>query len=327
MSEVFQLAGILKLVWPVENGKIEDVNAWEKLVHGIFYRELKIDPSERFIIFLTEPYLYSIDLEKLGEILFETFNFAGAGFLSIRDILPLMGMKNFIFGNIGDRVTYFSSSYDGEYVNSVKYNFGGGKLTDYLKRLLRQRYSDIDFRISSIPFLEALKRDYCFVSLDAEKQFEQQSRCYYLKKEVTTPTKKVIIDVERFLVPEALFNFKTVALELDVNSIPEIILSLYDNLDSDIKDECIKNIIITGGSAGFPNLSIRIRNELKKSQSLANTEFKIFIPERPDTYLLEYVQRNIESIMEMENGPVYFITRKKYNDVGPKIMWGVSHDY
>ena len=68
------LKGVLKLVYPIEHSQIEDFTGLEKIFHYQFYTNLRVDPSERDVAIVLPPLVPKANVEKLAELMFDTFN-------------------------------------------------------------------------------------------------------------------------------------------------------------------------------------------------------------------------------------------------------------
>mgnify|MGYP006282503573 CR=1 FL=1 len=319
MSELFQLSGILKIVYPIELGKIEDYTAWEKLMHGIFYSKLRIDPSNAFILFLKEPYWSRTQIFKIEEILFETFNAAGIGFIETTQMLPYCGVNKCIFGSIGAEVSMFTAVDDGRPFNWELYDIGGNDVLRYFQHLLKKRHPELNVKMSDLPNYEAFQRDFFYLSMDIQKDLKQSERCVFFKRKIPLWNDSYEVDVERFQAPEVLFDHKIIKKELDVNSITEMIKTQYESIEEGDPDDFIKKIVLCGGTAAIPNLELRLRRELPKLiKNIDMNNIEIMIPPQPDSFLVKTANKNLDQLLQAKNNRMLFMTKLQYEDHGPE---------
>lgn len=78
----------LDISYPVNNGIVQN---WDDMGHvwdHVFFSELKVDPTECKILLTDPPLNPSKNREKMVEIMFEKYNFAGV-FIQIQAVLTL----------------------------------------------------------------------------------------------------------------------------------------------------------------------------------------------------------------------------------------------
>ncbi|MFX1260157.1 MAG: actin, cytoplasmic 2, partial [Promethearchaeota archaeon] len=113
-EEAMQLKGVLKLMFPVEHGIIEDWTAMEKIWHYTFYTDLRIDPSEHPVLLTEAPLNPRPNREKMAEIMFETFN-TPALYVAMQAVLSLYasGRTTGCVIDIGDGVSHVVPIFEG----------------------------------------------------------------------------------------------------------------------------------------------------------------------------------------------------------------------
>jgi actin-related protein len=113
-EEAMQLKGVLKLMFPVEHGIIEDWTAMEKIWHYTFYTDLRIDPSEHPVLLTEAPLNPRPNREKMAEIMFETFN-VPALYVAMQAVLSLYasGRTTGCVIDIGDGVSHVVPIFEG----------------------------------------------------------------------------------------------------------------------------------------------------------------------------------------------------------------------
>lgn len=141
-EEALQLKGVLKLMFPVEHGIIEDWMAMEKIWHYTFYTDLRVDPSEHPVLLTEAPLNPRPNREKMAEIMFETFN-VPALYVAMQAVLSLYasGRTTGCVIDIGDGVSHVVPIYEGFALSHAiaRLDLAGRDITTYLQRLLRQK--------------------------------------------------------------------------------------------------------------------------------------------------------------------------------------------
>jgi actin-related protein len=66
--------GVLTLKYPITRGIINNYDDFEKLLHHVFYNELRVDPAEHPVMIMDTPLTPLSNRERMCELLFETFN-------------------------------------------------------------------------------------------------------------------------------------------------------------------------------------------------------------------------------------------------------------
>ena len=73
-EEALNLRGVLRLLYPIEHGIVEDWDAMERIWHFTFYNDLRENPNEHPILLTEAPLNPEHNREKMAEIMFETFD-------------------------------------------------------------------------------------------------------------------------------------------------------------------------------------------------------------------------------------------------------------
>ncbi|MCK4973291.1 MAG: actin family protein, partial [Candidatus Heimdallarchaeota archaeon] len=113
-EEAINLRGVLKLVYPVEHGQVQDWDAMERIWHYTFYNDLRVNPNEHPILLTEPPLNKNQNKEKMAELMFDTFN-VPAMYISMQAILSLYasGRTTGIVVDSGDGVTHIVPVYEG----------------------------------------------------------------------------------------------------------------------------------------------------------------------------------------------------------------------
>jgi actin beta/gamma 1 len=315
-EEALNLRGVLRLVYPVEHGMILDWQAMEKIWHFTFYNDLRVNPSEHPIL-LTEPPLNPRkNREKMAEIMFETFN-VPAMYVSMQAVLSLYasGRTTGLVVDSGDGVTHIVPIYEGfaltHAINRV--DLGGRDITEYLRRLLRQRgYSLVSSAEREI--VRDIKEKLCYVALEPEKEMKLAEKVTEMQKEYVLPDgEKVVIGAERFLAPEVFFNPGVIGME--AAPIDESIVDSIRKCDVDLRRELYSNIVLSGGSTMFPGLKERLEKEIKE---LTPEEVDVKIIAPPERQYSVWMGGSILS--SLKTFQKLWITNKEYKEQGSSVI-------
>jgi actin beta/gamma 1 len=315
-EEALNLRGVLRLVYPVEHGMILDWQAMEKIWHFTFYNDLRVNPSEHPIL-LTEPPLNPRkNREKMAEIMFETFN-VPAMYVSMQAVLSLYasGRTTGLVVDSGDGVTHIVPIYEGfaltHAINRV--DLGGRDITEYLRRLLRQRgYSLVSSAEREI--VRDIKEKLCYVALEPEKEMKLAEKVTEMQKEYVLPDgEKVVIGAERFLAPEVFFNPGVIGME--ATPLDESIVDSIRKCDVDLRRELYANIVLSGGSTMFPGLKERLEKEIKE---LTPEEVDVKIIAPPERQYSVWMGGSILS--SLKTFQKLWITNKEYKEQGSSVI-------
>lgn len=316
-DEALNLRGVLKLTYPIEHGSVDDWTAMEKIWSFTFFNDLRVNPAEHPVL-LTEPPLNArTNREKMAELMFETFN-VPAIYISMQAVLSLYasGRTTGIVVDSGDGVTHVVPVYEGFAITHAisRIDIGGRDITDYLRRLLRQRgYSLTSSAEREI--VRDIKERLCYVALDPQKELQLADKVSGMEKSYVMPDGDTItVGQERFMAPELFFN--PGAMGSEDNSIHELIASAISDCDVDIRPHLYSNIVLSGGSTMFPGLKERLHKELT-AMVPPGVEIKIVAP--PERRYSVWIGGSI--LASLKTFSKMWVTRKEYNDSGPKSVY------
>ena len=311
-EEALGLRGVLKLVYPVEHGIINDWEAMEKIWHYTFYNDMRVNPNEHPVLLTEAPLNPRVNREKMTEVMFKTFN-VPAMYVSMQAVLSLYasGRTTGIVVDSGDGVTHIVPIYEGFAITHAisRVDLAGRDLTDYLRRLLRQRgYSLTSSAEREI--VRDIKEKLCYVALDPEKELKLAEKVSGMEKTYTLPDgQALIVGQERFLAPEVYFNPGVIGSE--AQPLDEAIYSAIMKCDVDLRRELYGNIVLSGGSTMFPGLKERMHKELTELVP-EGVEIKIIAPpeRRYSVWIGGSILASLRTFQKM------WVTKKEYSDMG-----------
>ncbi len=316
-EEAINLRGVLKLVYPVEHGQVQDWDAMERIWHYTFYNDLRVNPNEHPVLLTEPPLNKNQNKEKMAELMFDTFN-VPAMYISMQAILSLYasGRTTGIVVDSGDGVTHIVPVYEGFAISHAihRSDIGGRDVTDYLRRLLRQR----GYSLSSSAEREIvrdIKERLCYVALDPEKELKLAEKVSGMEKTYTLPDGETLtIGAERFMAPELFFNPGAIGSE--ENPLDELIYRSIQNCDVDLRRDLYANIVLSGGSTMFPGLKERLHKEL--TELVPETmEVKIIAP--PERRYSVWIGGSILS--SLKTFAKLWVTKKEYKEIGPTSVY------
>ncbi|UJG42245.1 MAG: actin family protein [Candidatus Heimdallarchaeum endolithica] len=316
-EEALNLRGVLKLVYPIEHGQIGDWDAMERIWHYTFYNDLRVNPNEHPILLTEPPLNKNVNKEKMAELMFDTFN-VPAMYISMQAILSLYasGRTTGIVVDSGDGVTHIVPVYEGFAISHAirRADIGGRDITDYLRRLLRQRgYSLTSSAEREI--VRDIKERLCYVALDPEKELKLAEKVSGMEKTYTLPDGETLsIGAERFMAPELFFNPGAIGSE-ELPMDEQIYQSITD-CDVDLRRDLYSNIVLSGGSTMFPGLKERLHKEL--TELVPETmEVKIIAP--PERRYSVWIGGSILS--SLKTFTKLWVTKKEYKETGPTAVY------
>ncbi|MHA1305144.1 MAG: actin, cytoplasmic 2 [Candidatus Heimdallarchaeaceae archaeon] len=316
-EEALNLRGVLKLIYPVEHGQIQDWDAMERIWHYTFYNDLRVNPNEHPILLTEPPLNKNTNKEKMAELMFDTFN-VPAMYISMQAILSLYasGRTTGIVVDSGDGVTHIVPVYEGFAISHAirRADIGGRDITDYLRRLLRQRgYSLTSSAEREI--VRDIKERLCYIALDPEKELKLAEKVSGMEKTYTLPDGETLtIGAERFMAPELFFNPGAVGSE--EMPLDEQIYQAITDCDVDLRRDLYSNIVLSGGSTMFPGLKERLHKEL--TELVPETmEVKIIAP--PERRYSVWIGGSILS--SLKTFAKLWVTKKEYQETGPTAVY------
>jgi actin beta/gamma 1 len=315
-EEAMNLRGVLKLIYPIEHGVVNDWDAMEKVWHYTFHNDLRVNPSEHPVLLTEAPLNPAKNREKFSEILFETFN-VPAMYVSMQAVLSLYasGRTTGLVVDAGDGVIHIVPIYEGFAISHAisRIDIAGRDITEYLRRLLRQRGHALTSSAER-EIVRDIKERLCYVALDPEKELKLAEKVSGMEKQYTLPDGETItVGPERFLAPECFFN--PGALGKEEQAMDEAIYNAIQMCDIDLRKELYQNIVLSGGSTMFPGLKERLHKELTELVP-ENVEIRIVAP--PERRYSVWIGGSILS--SLKTFQRLWVSRKEYQEQGASII-------
>lgn len=234
------------------------VDIWEYT----FYNQLRAAPEEHPVLLTEAPMNPKANREKMAEIMFEHFG-TPALYVSIQAVLSLYasGRTTGLVFDSGDGVSHVVPVYEGYGLNHAvrRLNLAGRELTEYLMRLLNQRFGQSFHSSAHREVVRGIKEKLCCVASTSEQVREMESGLSSSETlhEYTLPDGKVLqIGSEVYRCPEVLFRPSLLGKEAD--GIHELIHSSISKCDVNIRKDLYRNIILSGGNLSYCFCFIRV---------------------------------------------------------------------
>jgi len=294
-----------------------DWNAMESIWKHTFANELRVDPKNHPVILTEPPMNPKQNREKMTQIMFEKFQ-VPALYIGIQAVLALYasGRTTGIVLDCGDGVCHTVPIYEGYALPHAiqRLDLGGRDLTEYLMRLLTERgYAFTTTAEREI--VRDIKEQHAYVATDFPAEMEKfKTNPKFLEKSYTLPDGQVIqIGDERFRCAEPFFA--PGLLGMDTMGIHELLNQSIMQCDLDLRRDLYSNIVLSGGSTMLEGFAQRLEKEMIH---LAPASMRIKViapPERKyGVWCGASVMGDLNTFSDM------LITRKEYNEVGPKII-------
>lgn len=267
---------------------------------------------------LTEPPLNAkANREKMAEIMFETFN-VPAIYISMRAVLSLYasGRTTGIVVDSGDGVTHIVPVYEGFSITHAirRSDIGGRDITDYLRRLLRQRGHSLTSSAER-EIVRDIKERLCYIALDPEKELTLAQKVSGMVKSYTLPDGETIqVGTERLMAPEVFF--KPSLIGSDEEALSEQIHRSIRACDVDLRRDLYSNIVLSGGSTMYPGIKERLHKELTALVP-ENMEVKIIAP--PERRYSVWI--GVSILASLKTFAKMWVMKKEYKENGPSAVY------
>ena len=261
------LANVYNVHKILDHGYIKDFDGLLKIIEYA-YNILKVSPEEYPVLITGKPLVDKGIMFKLAEEMF-TYKRVPALYMCNDAVLSLYasGRTTGIVLDSGNETTQVVPVYEGYSIPhaTLRYNFGGNDVTNYLKDILRERgyeLTSLDERIA----LHEIKENLCYVAQDYDRELYKANNTTECDETWEIDENyEITISSERFRCTELLFNPSLHGLDCDGFD-----ASIYNSImkcDIDIRDELYKNIVIAGGNTMFTGLKERLENEIEVRQN------------------------------------------------------------
>jgi actin len=217
----------------------------------------------------------------------------------------------------GDGVTHTIPIYEGyAFAHCVKrLNLAGRDLSAYFMSLMADKGEKFS-TTAEREVAREIKEKLCYVSLDFDAEYKNaEADPSKFESSYTLPDgKKIVIGKEKFLCPELLF--KPSLMDLEEGGIHRVVFDTIQDCEIDIRSAMYGNIVLSGGSTMFPNLSKRLENEIAKLMPNRDLLKEIYAPD--DRKFSVWIGGSI--LAPLKAFQEQWITKDEYEEYGVNIV-------
>ena len=262
-SECDKYYNDLTIRYPIQRGvfiKDDDIQLiFEYILTqlGLNTQQMKEHP-----LLITEPINNKLsNSEKISEILFEKMNIPSLIFAK-QPLLSLisLGYSTGVVLESGSDITQSCVSYEGYLIENsfYRYDYGGKDVSNILKILLKQNNPNINSNVfDNIKVINEIKENQCYIKTlkDENEDFVSIPSDYILPD-----GNKLVLNDEKILAPEILFNNKLIFAEY--LTFHEMVINSINKVDINIKNKLYKTIILSGGNTKFKGIEEKMKTNL-----------------------------------------------------------------
>ncbi|KAJ8927874.1 hypothetical protein NQ314_019618 [Rhamnusium bicolor] len=309
-DEASALRSLLEVNYPMENGVVRN---WEDMCHVWDYtfgpKKMNLDPKETKILLTEPPMNPTKNREKMIEVMFEKYGFAGA-YVAIQAVLTLyaQGLLSGVVVDSGDGVTHICPVYE-EYALphlTRRLDIAGRDITRYLIKLLLLRGYAFNHS-ADFETVRMMKEKLCYIGYDIETEQRLALETTVLVEPYTLPDGRVI--------------------KVGGQGIAELVFNTIQAADIDMRPELYKHIVLSGGSTMYPGLPSRLEREIKQlyiERVLKNdveklNKFKIRIEDPPRRKDMVFIGGAVLAEV-MKDRDAFWLSKQEYEEQGLKVL-------
>ncbi|KAJ9589883.1 hypothetical protein L9F63_017001, partial [Diploptera punctata] len=328
-DEASKLRSMLEVNYPMENGIVRN---WEDMCHVWDYtfgpEKMNINPKECKILLTEPPMNPTKNREKMIEVMFEKYQFAGA-YIAIQAVLTLyaQGLLSGVVVDSGDGVTHICPVYEEFALPHLtrRLDIAGRDITRYLIKLLLLRGYAFNHS-ADFETVRIMKEKLCYIGYNIETEQKLALETTVLVEPYTLPDGRVIkVGGERFEAPEALFQPHLINVE--GQGIAELVFNTIQAADIDMRTELYKHIVLSGGSTMYPGLPSRLEREIKQlylERVLKNdidklSKFKIRIEDPPRRKDMVFIGGAVLAEV-MKDRDSFWMSNEEYQEKGVGVL-------
>lgn len=308
--------GVLTIKYPLEHGIVTDWGEMEKIWHYTFYNELRVNPEDHPVMLTEAPMNPKANRERMLEIMFEHFN-VPCVHVCVQAVLSLYaaGRTTGVVFDSGDGVSHTVPIFEGYCLPHAiqRLDLAGRDLTDHMGKLLTERGYNFT-STAEREILRDIKEQLCFIAMDFDEEIKSSKESCQVERNYELPDKNVItVGSERFRCPEILFKPHMIGKES--KGIHELLFHTVNTCDIDLRRDLYNNIVLSGGTTMYPNISERLTKELELLTPPGTNVRVVAPPERKySVWIGGSILASLNTFQER------WITRAEYDDCGPTIV-------
>ena len=252
--------------------------------------------------------------EKTAELMFESFDFGRINVsASPALVLAARGTTTGLVVDCGDSACEVVPVAHGlvQRGSIRRVKIGGHQVTDRLIDLLK--WSDgSNYRLDrerDFHLIERVKERYCYVASDVGEERYVADKTNCVSMSVALPDKTLVMNKERFLAPEILFQPHFMGdASSDSLGVSGLISDAVAGSPIDLRSGFYNSIILTGGTSLTRGFGERLRADLRSNSP--------YIDESPDRLFLPFQGGAAMANLHQENDSPFWLARREYDEVG-----------
>ena len=203
-------------------------------------------------------------VDEKNDFCFEKYNFQKIAICSSPPlIMAARGATSALVvdcGASGTRITPVCEGYVQK--NQIKrLEIGGNAVSSHLMDLMK-RTDFVNAFLKDINVAERIKREFSFVSTNLLEDTYISEKTFWYEKKIQLPDGTLVLNEERFLASEILFQPKLLSPSSEQRGVTELISESIESCALDLRAGLYKNILLSGGSTSLPGFAQRIRKDL-----------------------------------------------------------------
>ncbi len=286
-----------------KHGVVKDWGRYRTLLRNVF-DALGVDPKGQRVLLTEAPLNPKANREQMTQILFDDFG-VDAMYIAIRAVLALYSQQltTGIVFDTDEGVSHTVPIYEGYALPHaiIRLDLAERNLDVYMQKRLADRGISVDLETAA-DLVDTLG----YVAIDYEEAMLSGGQGPATHRGVT-------VGIERFAVPETLFQPAFVGMESA--GIHETTYNSIMKCDVDIRKDLYANTVIAGRGSMFPGIAERMKKEIS---ALAPPTMKIRIIATPDRDVI--VWKGGDTLASLDAFQQMWITRAEYTESGPSIV-------
>ena len=317
-SEALSRREVLSIRRPIERGIITNWDDMETMWQHTFYEMLRVAPEEHPVVLSEAPLNPRANLEKMTQIMFETFNTPAMKCMNHAELVTRAYGGRAATGVVVDSgysVTHVVPVYEGRALPhaTVRLDYGGADVTEQLARLIAEHGVTFLTPAVSETAVNRMKEHVALLSLEyaADMAAEQSSisRVYRL----TDPNMEILLGKERIACTEPLFNPKL--MRKGDAGLHRAVVDAIMKCDQTIRKALFANIMLSGGNTLLPGFTERLQREIIE---IISQTIKVQVRAAPDRGHAVWLGGSIFAVQAEYRAT--WISKEEYDESGPSIV-------
>lgn len=207
--EALSKKNVLNLTWPIEQGRIVDLDQMENIWEHLMSDELKFSPEDHKIFMTEPPKNPKKNRSDLTRLMFDKFN-VNKFYLQTQAVLSLYasGKTTGTVVDCGYDISHTVPIYEGFALPHAirEFNIAGKELTEYLKQQLLQRGLEYASSSNNLEEINKIKEKHCRVAQDFDTDHKSciDNEANHIVYQL--PKGQITLKLEPIQTPELMFQ-------------------------------------------------------------------------------------------------------------------------